>query len=262
MAADAPLPSSESAAPADEPAAATTVSDAPARPPAPTFKFSTFVYTFLFGLGIIMVFDADVRNSVGNALMGVLVPTIGFGGQYILLTMFVAAVLEMLITAIASNATTDWIKAAKVQSWGAALRKVQMPALRSGKKDRIEALQPHQQRLARLSGEVSISQMKGMAITWFLVIAIYTWMGLYILQLYNLDPVNHHLVVVNLGGAAVDLYKPYLGGFVPPWFLLFTLYTVPSSLLFRRLFKHRTLKGHPDAQPSAGASPVATAGRA
>ena len=83
---------------------------------------------------------------------------------------------------VAYNYTTDWVKAAKVQKWSAAFRKVQMAAIRSGKKDRIAALKPHQERLTRLSGEVSIAQFKGMAITYFLLILIYTWVGLVILN--------------------------------------------------------------------------------
>ena len=70
----------------------------------------------------------------------------------------------------AFNWATDWFKAAKVQQWGAAFRKVQMAALRSGRKDRVDSLKPHQAKFTQLSSEVSIAQLKGMAITWFLVI--------------------------------------------------------------------------------------------
>ncbi|MCI4317493.1 MAG: TMCO1/EMC3 family protein, partial [Thermoplasmata archaeon] len=174
------------------------------------------------------------------------------------------AALEMLLTALAYNWTTDWVKAARVQAWSSAFRKVQLAAMRSGKKDRIAALQTHQQELTKLSSEVSFAQLKGMAVTWFLVIAIYTWVGLYLLYLrdysvaHNISP---GLNVVNLGGAHVDL----LGGLwqnapIPLWFALFSLYTVPLSLVFRRVLKHFSLSRHPAALPPSPASATGGAG--
>jgi CO/xanthine dehydrogenase FAD-binding subunit len=160
----------------------------PARPPAPGFKISTFIYVFLGLLGLWMLIDQSARNSIagllgtGTANTGPLYLAIGFNSNYLLLTMLLAGAIEMLITSVAYNYTTDWVKAAKVQKWSAAFRKVQMAAIRSGKKDRIAALKPHQERLTRLSGEVSIAQFKGMAITYFLLILIYTWVGLVILN--------------------------------------------------------------------------------
>lgn len=246
MSAD-PLPSGAGGAPdGPEDDAAEDVSDAPAparpTPPRPQFKFSTFLLTFLFVMGIYMLIDPTARNGVAAALNGVLYPVIGFGYQFPLLTMFLAAVLEMLITAVAYNFTTDWIKAAKVAKWSAAFRKVQMEAMRSGKRDRIEALQPYQQRLTALSGEVSIAQLKGMAVTWFLVIAIYTWVGLFIRAAYlhtTAAGVADPLDVLSIGGASAHLYLGAGGlAFIPLWFLVFSLYTIPSSIAFRRVLKH------------------------
>lgn len=243
MSSEAPLPS---ASEASEEAPAPAAAPAAGRPPAPTFKFSTFILTFLFFIGILMLFDTNTRNGVASALNAGLYPLIGFGDRYLLATMFLAAVLEMLLTAVAYNYTTDWIKAAKVQSWGAAFRKVQMAALRSGKKDRIAALQPHQQQLTRLSGEVSIAQLKGMAVTWFLVIAIYTWVGIQI----GGTPGAKVGDLVNLGGVLASL-AGHVGSLpIPLWFLIFSLYTVPFSLVFRRVLKHYWLKRHESRLPA------------
>lgn len=231
---------------ADDAPAEAAPAAAASRPPPPTFKPTTFLYVFLFVLGILMLFDNSTRNGVALELGLVLAPAIGFGGQFPLLTMFLAAVIEMVLTALAYNWATDWFKAAKVQQWGTAFRKVQMEALRSGKKDRVDALKPHQARFTQLSSEVSMAQLKGMAVTWFLVIAIYTWVGLYLAQICGFasgactDPA---LVTVNLGGASLDLMAPLVGP-ITAWFLLFSLYTVPMSLLFRRLLKHYSLRQH------------------
>lgn len=254
---DAPLPSSADAEEEDdgedeeeeEEEAAAPGRTAP--PPPPQIKLSTMVFTFLFLLGILMIFDTGTRTQVADILGIALLPLIGFSGHYILLTMFFAAVIEMLLTAVAYNWTTDWVKAARVQSWSAAFRKVQMEAMRSGKKDRIAALQPHQMEITRLTSEVSMAQLKGMAVTWFLVIAIYTWVGIYIGELQSRSA---SLVTISLGGSLQSLTETVW--IMPLWFLLFSLYTVPLSIVFRRVLKHFSLKRHADRLPSAPALPA------
>jgi len=240
----------------------------PARPPPPAFKFSTFLYVFLGLLGLWMLIDTAARNSIacalgmvnaancpaGNPTWG-LYYLIGFHQNYLLLSMALAGGIEMLITSLAYNYTTDWMKAAKVQKWSSAFRKVQMEAIRSGKKDRIAALKPHQERLTKLSGEVSIAQFKGMAITYFLLILIYTWIGLLI------GGANSVQQTVALGmGSTINL-NGHVGTLpIPWWFVIFSLYTVPYSLVFRRVLKHLWLRRYeernrpapPSAQPAAG----------
>lgn len=232
----------------------------PPRPPAPTFKFSTFVIVFLGFLGIYMLFDPAARNQIATFLgisgakNGPLYFVIGFHSSYLFLTMALAGALEMLITALAYNYTTDWVKAAKVQAWSAAFRKVQMAALRSGKKDRIEALRPHQEKLTRLSAEVSIAQFKGMAITYFLLILIYSWVGLVIASATAAQQ------TIVLGGASIDLMHIVVrigSDGIPFWFVIFSLYTVPFSLVFRRLLKQLWLRRYAEehrlsAPPASG----------
>jgi uncharacterized membrane protein (DUF106 family) len=263
MAAEAPLPASgdddEEVEAQEEEAEEEIDREVAKRPPAPGFKLSTFLYTFLFLLGMLMIFDQGTRYGVAEAFGLLLGPLIGFGGHYPLLTMFLAAAFEMALTAVAYNYTTDWVKAARVQKWSQALRKVQMAAMRSGKKDRIAALQTHQQTLAKLSTEVTFAQLKGMAITWFLVIALYSWVFLFLANPAT-APTAVHAACVWPSGAAIPAngvncpdVTTYLGpvpvnllgsiiGPIQLWFLVFSLYTVPLSLLFRRFLKHYSLR--------------------
>jgi uncharacterized membrane protein (DUF106 family) len=265
---DAPLPSADDEEPAEEEEAASDATPeaaaAPApRPPMPTFKPMTFLYVFCGLLGVWMLFDTGFRNSIAGWLGtsigsgGPLYTAIGFQSNYLLATMLLAGAIEMLITALAYNYTTDWIKAAKVQKWSSAFRKVQMEAIRSGKKDRIAALRPYQERLTRLSSEVTIAQFKGMAITYFLLILIYTWVGLVI------GAANSVQQTVDLGGTMVNLAHT-LWGPIPYWFLIFSLYTVPFSLVFRRLLKHYWLRRYASEHGLGGTPPtpaLAPAGR-
>jgi uncharacterized membrane protein (DUF106 family) len=266
-----PLPSAgpatvsgAAAGPAADAGTSAGASAAPSRPPPPPmpeFKFSTFILTFLFVLGIIMIFDASTRNAVAGLIGLAFLPLIGFGYHYVLLTMFFAGLIEMALTALAYNWTTDWVKTARTQAWSTAFRKVQMEAIRSGKKDRIEALKPHQAEITKLSSDLSIAQLKGMAITWFLVIAIYTWVGLFLSQaqtnLRNASGNANALLTVNLGGIQTHLLATL--GPIPDWIVLFTLYTFPLSFVLRRALKHYSLREYelkhlPKAGEAAGPS--------
>jgi len=262
--ADAPEEEEEEESP-DSPDEATdepeTAAPAPARPPPPSFKPSTMILTFLFLLGILMIFDTGTRNQVALLFGYGLVPVIGFAGHSPLVTMFLAAVLEMLLTAVAYNYTTDWVKAARTAKWSAAFRKVQMEALRSGKKDKLEALKVQQQELTKLTSEMSINQLKGMAVTWFLVIAIYTWVGLFVACGTAGSPAVPWACAVNntvlIAGNSVSLtHKEWI---VPLWFIIFSLYTIPSSLILRRYLKHYSLRKYGQTLKPPASPPLAPA---
>ncbi len=239
---------------------------APSPVPRPTFKVSTFLYVFLGLVGLWMLIDTAARNAIACSLGtypssipppngncsytgGPLYLLLGFGSNYLLLTMALVGAIEMAITTAAYNFTTDWVKQARVQKWSSAFRKVQMEAIRSGKKDRIAALKPHQERLTRLSGEISIAQFKGMAITYFLLILFYTWVGLVIAAATTAQQ------TVNLGGTLIDLNSK-IGNLIPWWFVIFSLYTVPTSMLFRRVLKHLWLRRYARTHDLAPAPPV------
>jgi uncharacterized membrane protein (DUF106 family) len=234
----------------------------PPRPPVPTFSWTAFIYVFCGLLGIWMLFDTSARNQIAGllgvspSLSGPLYYLIGFGSSYLLVTMALAGAIEMLVTSLAYNYTTDWIKAAKVQKWSSAFRKVQMEAIRSGKKDRIAALRPHQERLARLSSEVSIGQFKGMAITYFLLILIYTWVGLVIAK------ASSGAQTIGLHGSTIVLTQRVVGSLpIPWWFLIFSVYTIPFSMVFRRLLKHWWLRRYLEDHPPATGAPATGATR-
>lgn len=164
---------------AKEPAKDSPTSRGPATAP-PGFKFSTFLLIFLLLLGLLMLVDHSEAVAVAGLLSLALVPTVGFGGNHLLTTMFLIAFIEMLMTAIAYNTFTDWIAVAKVGKDGQALRPLQMAALRSGKKSQLDAIKPQVDDLQKRQSSMTINQFKGMAVTWFLLIAIYTWVGLFI----------------------------------------------------------------------------------
>lgn len=204
----------------------------PQPPPMPTFKLSTFILVFLFFLGMWMLISNSARMQVAGALGDLLYPVFGFGGSYPLLTMFLVGLVQMSISAVAYNYTTDWVETAKLQHHSKAIRPLQMAAMRSGKKHHMESLKPHMNDINTRQSKMMIGQLKGMAVTWFLLIAMYTWIGIF-LSMKTTVPTQE------MFGLTVDLTKSV--AVFPLWFLVFSLYTVPFNLLLRRLLKHKAL---------------------
>jgi uncharacterized membrane protein (DUF106 family) len=240
----------QAVAPAASPAGVRPPGRTPPAPVSPWKSLERFLLIFLGFMGIYMLFDTSARNAVAADIGSLLVPVLGFGGKHVLLTMFLTGVLQMAITAVAYHFTTDWVETARVQKHNQAIRPLYTQAIRSGKKDRVEALKPHMNELQMRQTKVTFSQLKGMVVTWVLIIAIYTWMGLFISGLPTADQ------YVNLFGSHVSLLVPL--GPVPLWFLVFSLYTLPLNLLFRRYLKHVALSRHlqtleaPVAAPAEG----------
>ncbi len=215
----------------------------------PSFKASNFILIFLFFLGIWMLFDSTARLQVAQGLGLLLYPAFGFDGRFPLLTMALIAMVQMLISAIAYNYTTDWVEQAKVQAHAKAIRPLQMSAMRSGKKHHVEALKPHMNDLNARQSKLMIGQLKGMAVTWFLLIAMYTWVYIF---LTTTNPMTNTTVI--LFGAQVNLVQNLW--IVPAWFLVFSLYTLPFNLVLRRVLKHWSLRGHPEFGGPSPTSPT------
>ncbi|MDE1820101.1 MAG: DUF106 domain-containing protein [Euryarchaeota archaeon] len=173
---------------------------------------SRFILFFLGFMGLYMLIDNSARNSIALAFGGLLAPAFGFGGHALLATMFFAAALEMGLSAVAYHFTTDWIESATVAHHQAAIRPLWMKAVRSQKKEHMEALKPHMDAIQVRQSKVTIAQFKGMVITWVLLIAIYTWMGLYIAEQCPRPAIGPSATVLPVGSpASFNLTASVLG---------------------------------------------------
>lgn len=176
--------------------------------------FGRFILFFLGFMGLLMLVDTSTRNQVAAALGYILYPTVGFTGHYLLLTMFIVAGLEMGFSSVAYHFTTDWIATAKVQKHSAAIRPLWNKALRSGKKAHTEALKPFMNELNVLQSKVTINQLKGMVITYVLLIAMYTWVGLFIAGQCPSAAVGSFAPAITAGNAVL-LNGSATGGYAP-----------------------------------------------
>jgi hypothetical protein len=63
---------------------------------------------------------------------------------------------------------------------------------------------------------------------------------------------------VSLGGESINLLHSVGSLPIPYWFVIFSLYTVPFSLVFRRILKHLWLRRYASQQSASPGSPPAS----
>ena len=67
-----------------------------------------FVMIFIFG-------DPNIRSVIALSLNSIFYPIIGFGGNYPLLTIFLAGILVVFLSSFFTNLFTDWKAMGKAQ---------------------------------------------------------------------------------------------------------------------------------------------------
>ena len=188
---------------------------------------------------------ADFRNSVGVAGGVLLDPLVGFDGAIPVLTIALAGLLSTLLSTTLRHYFTDWVNLARITKKQSALQKEITQALRKGNQSRVEKLQEFRQSMVQDSFNVQGAQMKSMAITMFLVIVIFSWLGTFVGAVL----INRTFSVP--WSRTVDMTDHYVIPLFPGWILLYSLLAIPIGVTFPQVLKYFSFKkrlsamGHP-----------------
>ncbi|MCL4325415.1 MAG: EMC3/TMCO1 family protein [Candidatus Thermoplasmatota archaeon] len=200
-----------------------------APPPGSNF---TFIYIFLFLMAILIMLDASSRNGFVSMINQFLYPVIGFNGRFVVISILILSMFFMFFITSIRNYHTDWVVMAKSQKWGTHLSKLQMKYMREGKKDKVSELKELQQKVAELNMKVMGSTLKYMSLTLFFIILFLSWIA-YLVSL----PTTYARFAVpwNFNSSLLTVYL------FPTYIILYSIFTIPFSMLFYRLLKHVTL---------------------
>lgn len=197
----------------------------------PQMSSSTMqMYLLFMLLFMIVVFIPELRFALGHIVGFVLEPLFSFNYKYPLYTMLSTGILITIINSVATHHYTDWIKMAKNQARMSAFNKVYMEALRKQEMAKVEKLQKIQLKISAESMELQAQTMKATIVTWLIVIAIFTW-----LWLFMQDSASYTYLAIPWSNA-VDLNKIYL--IFPTWFLIYSAFTFPLGWVVRYIFKY------------------------
>ena len=222
------------------------VEETPARrpPPKPSFQ-RTLMYMMVF-LTLFVLIDNNLRIAFGNAVGYVFGPTIGFGGAFPLLSLFLAGAFTTLISALSRHVFTDWVKMTRVNKKMRALQKAQMDALRRGNTAKVARLKELQSEIRMESMDVQLASLKPLAFTFLPFIVFWAWLS----QFFYTDVVGlGHLYIAVPWAYQTDLLS---GAVMPVWFLLYFVFTFLLGSVFTRLLKLLSFRKRLAAFEAAG----------
>ena len=237
--------------------ASTTKPDAPALPKTnPMEQFVTFV---AFLVGMVVLIDPVARETTGRLVGTVLVPIIGFGGAYPVVTILLASLVMVAITSAVRHYFTDYLAQARAQEVMRAFQKELKAARKENNLHKMKKLTEKNQDLMKLQAEQSSAQLKPMALTLIVVIPIFAWL------LVFLDPTSANPAVANpacetMGrvpwdaGWCLDInvvaqIPPFM--WFPRWVALYSLFSIPIGQVVARVLKAHDLREELEERGSA-----------
>jgi uncharacterized membrane protein (DUF106 family) len=180
-----------------------------------------FMMIFIFG-------DAGIRATIAVSLNSVFYPLIGFGGNYPLLTVFLAGLLVVFLSSFFTNLFTDWKAMGKAQEASRAFQKEISKARREGNTNRVNKLMKMQPQIMRMTTESSSGMMKPMFFLIIFIAPIFIWL------IYFLGNLNYYFFTVPWANG-VSLFDKAL--FMSNWFLIYLLISMVIGQLLRQGFK-------------------------
>lgn len=213
---------------------------------------TTVILFLTFGLVILILFNATLRDALGRYSGYVLEPLIGFRGANILATLFLASVILVILTTAIRHFLVDWTNMARVQEAMRAFQKEFMQARKDNNTYKIKKLTDAQPEVMALQADMSTEQMKPMAYTMLLVIPIFAWLSTFIVGISSVgaDPTSCGPYIAvpwnpqwDLGANSREVCPggySKIGSWITPfphWIALYSLFGIPFGQIAQRALK-------------------------
>ncbi len=207
----------------------TEVNEKP-EPQAPIFNIRRFVYIFLGMLGLMVMFDTNLRESLGTMIGVPLYGVVGFDGQYPIITLALTGTIMIVFSTLVREILMDWVEMAEIQKKTSVFNKELMNARMANQATKVKKLEKMKPEVQQLSMKTMKPQIKSMAITMVVVISIFASLWTFISALPNKGysvpwTLNAHLLR-NIGPL------PF-----PQWIGIYMLVSIPTGQAFRLLLQ-------------------------
>ncbi len=184
------------------------------------------VFTFLM---LMILFIPSLRTGLGYLAGLIFEPLFSFGYGYPLYTLLATGIVVTLINTWSRHYFTDWVKMAKMQKKMSAFNKVYREALKKQDMNRLEKLKKLQTKYMAENMEIQGNTMKATMSTMFIVIAIFTWLWLFLQT-----KVTYTLVAIPWSNQIELTMVQYL---FPNWLLIYSALTMPLAWVVTYIFK-------------------------
>ncbi len=199
-------------------------------PQAPVFNMKRFIYIFLGILGLMVMFDTNLRESLGDIIGTPLQALVGFDGQYPILTLAFTGTIMIVFSTLVRELLMDWVEMAEIQKKTSAFNKELMNARMANQATKVKKLEKMQPEVQKLSMKTMKPQIKSMAITMVVVISIFASLWTFISGLPN----KSFSVPWALNANFLSNIGPLP---FPQWIGIYMLVSIPTGQAFRLILQ-------------------------
>lgn len=207
--------------------------------PAPRQGSQQLMMMFMFIALLFILFIPEARNALGLVVGLALTPLIGFGGQFLVATIFLAGAIPLTISAFLRHRMTDYLAQGRMAEVNKALGKEMREAVRKRNQAKLKKLQETRAQVMKEFLPVQMAQFRILPITMFLFFGVFAWLGFFIGGLGAPCPATCPTVTVPW---AVNVSLGAGVGFFASWVLLYIVITMPLSLVLARILKYNKFR--------------------
>ncbi len=187
------------------------------------------LYMMMTMLMLFVLIIPGLRTALGIGAGIVLEPIFAFNYAYPLYTLLATGILVTLINTFSRHYFADWIEMERMRVKTSAFNKVYREAVRKQDMNKIEKLKKMQMQNMAEQMEVQGRMMKATTFTMIIVIAIFSWLWIFLS-----DKVDYTLVAIPWSNSVNLLKVSFL---FPNWLLIYSALTMPLAWVVTYIFK-------------------------
>jgi len=193
---------------------------------------SRMLMIFVFVMAIFVMFDQNLRTSLGELVGLGLTPLWGFDGTMPVVTLFLTGAFMTFLSIVVRHFFTDYVKQAESQRIMSAFNKEMRQARLENNTYKLKKLMEMQPKVMEESMKQTTTQMKLMPVTMLIIIPIFAWLAVFVGNLES-------AVITVPWSNFDDLKETYV---LPAWVLLYSLISVPFGQLLSRGLRYYSFK--------------------
>lgn len=186
----------------------------------------------LFVVLFLMMFvfsNPAISAAVTTFAHSIFYPIIGFGGNFPVLTVFLAGLIVVTLSSLLTNFFTDWKKMGESQEISKAFQREITKARKEGNTNRVSRLMKMQPEIMKRQTEASSGMMKPMVFLIIFIWPIFMWLRLF------LSALPHHYFTVPWANTVSFFSYPFL---FQAWLWLYLIFSIVIGQLIRQGLKY------------------------
>jgi uncharacterized membrane protein (DUF106 family) len=192
-------------------------------------SLANFATLFFVMIAILVLFDQNIRSALGEAVGYVFQPLFGFNYEYVVLTLVITGVIMAAATIVVRHFFTDYVEQAENQKVVSAFNKELRQARLENNTFKTKKLTEMQPQILQKSMKTSSTQLKLMPVTLIVVIPIFAWISVFMVDAHSPLVAVPWSFNVNLLSNAI---------FFPNWVLLYSLISIPFGQVLARSLRY------------------------